>query len=71
MESDGKEFDVAQFLNENVIAFKNDKTVSLIEDDYQTVNPTGPHIFDLSEEEMLVYYLHQYNIARPTLLQAK
>jgi hypothetical protein len=71
VESVGNEFDVAQFLNENVIAFKNDKTVSLIEDDYKTVNSTGPRNSDLSEDEMLVYYLHQYNLARPTLLQAK
>jgi hypothetical protein len=71
VESVGNEFDVAQFLNKNVIAFKNDKTVSLIEDDYKTVNSTGPRNFDLSEDEMLVYYLHQYNLARPTLLQAK
>ncbi len=71
VESGGKEFDVAQFANKNVIVFKNDETVTLTEDDYKTINSTGPHIFYLSEDEMLVYYLHQYNLARPTLLQAK
>jgi hypothetical protein len=67
----GKEFDATQFVNKNVIAYKNDKSVILVEDDFKTVNSNGPRIFDLSEDEMLVYYLHQYNLVRPTLLQAK
>ncbi len=61
MESGRKEFDVAQFVNKNVIAFKND----------ETIGSTGPRIFYFSEDEMLAYYLHQYNLARPTLLEAK
>ena len=67
----GKEFDATQFVNKNVIAYKNDESVILVEDNFKTVNSNGPRIFDLSEDEMLVYYLHQYNLVRPTLLQAK
>jgi site-specific recombinase XerD len=39
--------------------------------DFKTVHSTGPHNMDLSEDRELVYYLHQYNLARPSLLQAK
>ena len=71
VESGENPFDVSLFLDTNVIVFREDTTVSLIENDFKTVNSTGPINMDLSEDRELVYYLHQYNLARPSLLQAK
>ena len=71
VESDDNSFDPSSFLHTNVIVFRKDKTVSLIENDFKTVQSAGPRNIDLSGDQELVYYLHQYNLARASLLRAK
>jgi len=71
VETEENQFDACLFLQENVIVFKADTTVCLIENDFKTVQSTGPRNFDLSEDRELLYYLHEYNSARPALLHAK
>ena len=66
VESDDNSFDPTSFIHTNVTVFRKDKTVSLAE----TVSAC-PRNINLSDDQDLVYYLHQYNIARASLLQAK
>ena len=64
VESDDNSFDPTSFIHTNVIVFRKDKTVSLVENDFKTVQSTCPRNINLSDDQDLVYYLHQCNIAR-------
>ena len=71
VESDDNSFDPTSFIHTNVIVFRKDKTVSLVENDFKTVQSACPRNINLSDDQDLVYYLNQYNTARASLLQAK
>ena len=71
VESDDNSFDPTSFIHTNVIVFRKDKRVSLVENDFKTVQSACPRNINLSDDQDLVYYLNQYNTARASLLQAK
>ena len=50
VKSDDNSFDPTSFIHTNVIVFSKDKTVSLVENHFKTVQSAGPRNINLSDD---------------------